>query len=131
MLDAPCNRCKVPTGVPAKYGMVHSRYILYSPYLAGGKSMAATPQETGAVETLRGTIIALVRSDRTDLTARQLGVFLTCYLTEEEQTVRGLAKHLNVAKPAISRALDRLAEADLIKRKTDTTDRRSVLGGRE
>jgi DNA-binding MarR family transcriptional regulator len=94
------------------------------------KSMAVTPQETDAVETLRGTVIALVRSDRTDLTARQLGVFLTCYLTEVEQTVRGLAKHLNVSKPAITRALDRLAESDLIRRKADTTDRRSVLVGR-
>jgi DNA-binding MarR family transcriptional regulator len=54
-------------------------------------------------------------------------VFLTCYLETEAQTVRGLAFRLNVSKPAITRALDRLAEFDLIRRKTDPLDRRSVL----
>jgi DNA-binding MarR family transcriptional regulator len=41
--------------------------------------------------------------------------------------VRGLAAHLNVTKPVISRALDRLSEFDLVRRKKDTMDRRSVL----
>ena len=79
------------------------------------------------VDVLRQTIIALVRREGPDLTARQLGVFLTCYLDEEAQTVRGLAAKLNVSKPAITRALDRLSEFDLLRRKTDPLDRRSVL----
>src|SRR4029077_8639391 len=62
-----------------------------------------------------------------DLTARQLGVFLTCYLEDEPQTVRGLAAKLNVAKPVITRSLDRLSEFELVRRKTDPLDRRSVL----
>lgn len=41
--------------------------------------------------------------------------------------MRGLASALNVSKPAITRALDRLGEFDLIRRKTDPKDRRSVL----
>jgi len=41
--------------------------------------------------------------------------------------MRGLAAKLNVSKPAITRALDRLAEFDLTRRKTDPLDRRSVL----
>jgi DNA-binding MarR family transcriptional regulator len=41
--------------------------------------------------------------------------------------VRGLAAALNVSKPAITRALDRLGELDLARRKTDPQDRRSVL----
>ena len=45
-------------------------------------------------------------------------MFLTCYLDDEAQTVRGLAAKLNVAKPAITRALDRLSEFDLVRRKT-------------
>ncbi len=69
----------------------------------------------------------LVRRDGPDLSARQLGVFLTCYLDPEAQTVRGLAAKLGVSKPAITRALDRLTEFDLVKRKTDPLDRRSVL----
>ena len=79
------------------------------------------------VEVLREAIVALVRRDGPDLTARQLGVFLTCYLEDQAQTVRGLAAKLEVAKPAITRALDRLSEFDLVRRKTDPLDRRSVL----
>ncbi|HYC05033.1 MAG TPA: MarR family transcriptional regulator, partial [Azospirillaceae bacterium] len=58
---------------------------------------------------------------------RQLGVFLTVYLSEGPHTVRGLAAALNVSKPAITRALDRLGELDLARRKVDPADRRSVL----
>ena len=76
---------------------------------------------------LASVITALVRSDQRDLSARQLGVFLICYLESEAQTVRGLASRLGVAKPAITRVLDRLAEFDLVQRKQDPLDRRSVM----
>jgi DNA-binding MarR family transcriptional regulator len=76
---------------------------------------------------LRDTVVALVRRDGIDLSARQLGVFLTCYLNDGPHTVRGLASGLNVSKPAITRALDRLGELDLARRKVDPLDRRSVL----
>ena len=79
------------------------------------------------VKTLRDTIVSLVRGEGPDLSARQLAVFLTCYLDESGQTVRGLAASLNVSKPAITRALDRLGELDLARRKVDPLDRRSVL----
>ena len=78
--------------------------------------------------TVRGECIGpLVRRDGPDLSARQLGVFLTCYLHDGAHTVRGLAADLNVSKPAITRALDRLGELDLARRKVDPADRRSVL----
>ena len=76
---------------------------------------------------LRDTVVSLVRRDGPDLSARQLGVFLTVYLAEGPHTVRGLAAELNVSKPAITRALDRLGELDLARRKLDPMDRRSVL----
>ena len=79
------------------------------------------------VDALRQTIVAFVRRDGPDMSARQMGVFLTSYLEAEAQTVRGLAANLNVSKPAITRALDRLSEFDLVRRKTDPLDRRSVL----
>jgi DNA-binding MarR family transcriptional regulator len=85
------------------------------------------PVSDAQVGLLRDTIVALVRRDGADLSARQLGVFLTCYLNEGSHTVRGLAADLNVSKPAITRALDRLGELDLARRKIDPTDRRSVL----
>ena len=89
--------------------------------------MSATDDTENLVGTLRGTVVALVRRDGPDLSARQLAVLLTCYLESESQTVRGLAATLDVSKPAITRALDRLAEFDLVRRKTDPADRRSVL----
>ena len=39
----------------------------------------------------------------------------------------GQAAKLNVSRPAITRALDRLSEFDLVRRKTDPLDKRSVL----
>ena len=88
---------------------------------------AATPVSDQMVGILRDTIVALVRRDGPDLSARQLGVFLTCYLNDGAHTVRGLAQELNVSKPAITRALDRLSELDYVRRKVDPSDRRSVL----
>ena len=88
---------------------------------------APAPASDQMIGTLRDTIVSLVRRDGPDLSARQLGVFLTCYLDESGQTVRGLALDLNVSKPAITRALDRLGELDLARRKVDPADRRSVL----
>ena len=89
--------------------------------------MATAPTADQLVGIMRDTVVALVRRDGPDLSARQLGVFLTCYLQDGAHTVRGLAAGLNVSKPAITRALDRLGELDLARRKVDPMDRRSVL----
>lgn len=89
--------------------------------------MSSQPDADRLVGILRDTVVSLVRRDGPDLSARQLGVFLTVYLSEGPHTVRGLAAELNVSKPAITRALDRLGELDLARRKLDPMDRRSVL----
>ena len=89
--------------------------------------MPVTTSPDDLINIFRDTVVALVRRDGADLSARQLGVLLTVYLTEGPHTVRGLAATLNVSKPAITRALDRLGELDLARRKTDPADRRSVL----
>lgn len=80
-----------------------------------------------ALDLWRGAIVESVRRDAPDLSARQMALLLTVYLTTPPHTVRGLALTLNVSKPAITRALDRLSEFGLVKRKVDDTDRRSVL----
>ncbi len=80
-----------------------------------------------ALQVWRGAIVESVRRDGPDLSARQMAVVLTVYLTTPPHTVRGLAHDLNVSKPAITRALDRLSELGLVKRKIDEADRRSVL----
>lgn len=80
-----------------------------------------------ALDLWRGAIVESVRRDAPDLSARQMALLLTVYLTTPPHTVRGLAQSLNVSKPAVSRALDRLGDLGLVKRKLDETDRRSVL----
>ena len=80
---------------------------------------------------LMRTMVSSVAADGPDLTARQLAVFLKVYLEPgAEHTVRGLAAELNVSKPAITRALDRLEEHDFTRRQTDPKDRRSVIARR-
>lgn len=56
-----------------------------------------------------------------------MALLLSVYLTPPPHTVRGLAELLNVSKPAITRAVNRLSELGMVKRKTDEDDRRSVL----
>lgn len=72
-------------------------------------------------------IISLVRDDGRDLSLRQLAVLAVCIDAKQPQTVRGLAKHLGIAKPAVTRAADRLEAAKFVRRKPDPGDRRSVL----
>jgi DNA-binding MarR family transcriptional regulator len=86
--------------------------------------MAHSPR---LIEILRDTTIATVRRDGPDLTARQLAVVLLCSLNDPPHTVRGLATTLRVAKPAITRAADRLEQLGLTRRAADKRDRRSVL----
>jgi DNA-binding MarR family transcriptional regulator len=82
------------------------------------------------VDILRQTVAAFVRGELRDLAARELAVFLICYLTNAKQTVRGLATALRIGRPAITRALDRLEELGLAQRQPEKADRRSVLVSR-
>ncbi|MCC6735743.1 MAG: MarR family transcriptional regulator [Bauldia sp.] len=69
----------------------------------------------------------LVRSDQPDLSSRQQAVLLTVYLEPPPHTVRGLARKLNVTKPAITRALDTMGRLGLLTRRRDEADRRNVM----
>jgi len=79
------------------------------------------------LDTLCRSIVQLVRRKGPDLSARQLAIFLACYLDREAYTVRGLAAKLNASKPDVRRALDRLMEFDLVRRKDDPSDRHSIV----
>jgi DNA-binding MarR family transcriptional regulator len=68
-----------------------------------------------------------VRRDGPDLSARQMAIVLQVYMDDGPHTVRGLAADLNVSKPAISRALDRLQALGFVRRQKDPDDRRSIL----
>ncbi|NQV48067.1 MAG: MarR family transcriptional regulator [Rhodospirillaceae bacterium] len=84
-------------------------------------------EELQALDIWRRAIVDSVRRDAPDLSARQMALLLTVYLTESPHTVRGLAETLKISKPAVTRALDRLSEFGMVRRKPDETDRRSVL----
>jgi len=90
----------------------------------------ATSPHSRLPQILRDTVVSLVRREGPDLTARQLAVMLISYLEDGPHTVRGLAARLNVAKPAITRALDRLEQFDLAHRRQDPRDRRSIVVAR-
>lgn len=79
------------------------------------------------LELWRHALVASVRADTPDLSARQMALMLSVYLREGPHTVRGLAKDLNISKPAVSRALDRLGELGYVRRVRDELDRRNVI----
>lgn len=72
-------------------------------------------------------MLAQVRDDDPDLTTRQMAILLTIYLDPPPHTVRGLAAHLDVTKPVITRALDTMGTMGLVARRRDERDRRNVL----
>ena len=80
-----------------------------------------------ALELWRHALTAAVRREAPDLSSRQIALLLTIYLTPPPHTVRGLSSALQISKPAVTRALDRLGELGLTRRAVDTSDRRNVL----
>jgi DNA-binding MarR family transcriptional regulator len=90
----------------------------------------STPEPPQALlHGLRAAVVGEV-STRNDLSLRQMAVMLVIYLTGDPQTVRGLARHLNVSRPAVSMVLDCLSELGLVGRRVDPADRRSVFAVR-
>ena len=83
--------------------------------------------EREGLELWRRAVTASVRSDAPDLTARQQAILMTIALTPGPHTMRGLAEHLNIAKPAVTRALDALSRLDFIRRIKDDTDLRNIF----
>lgn len=86
--------------------------------------MAMTQRQ--ALDLWRCALTDYVRSDESDMTARQQAVLMTVALTPGPHTVRGLSGHLNIAKPAVTRALDVLEKNQFIRRIPDENDLRSV-----
>src|SRR5580658_1849751 len=80
-----------------------------------------------SLELWRHALVASVRGETPDLSARQMALILSVYLGDGPHTVRGLAQALRISKPAVSRALDRLGELGYVRRQRDDLDRRNVL----
>ena len=79
-----------------------------------------------ALDLWRRSLARAMAGDTADLTQRQLALLLTVYLTPPPHTVRGLAAQLDISKPAVTRALDRLQALGFAKRKPEPSDRRGI-----
>ena len=73
-----------------------------------------------------GSLVDYVRSGEPDLTNRQMALLLLVYLDPGPHTVRGLAHELNVSKPVITRALNRLSALGYLRRERDERDKRNI-----
>ena len=89
--------------------------------------MAVDLPRPQALKLLHDFAHALVIDGEPDLSPRQLAVLLTVYLEPPPHTVRGLAAKLGVTKPVITRALDAMGRLELVTRRRDDADRRSVV----
>lgn len=92
-----------------------------------GPSAAPLLQPSQALALWHSVLVAGLNRALPDLTTRQFALFLEVYLAPPPHTVRGLAKTLNMSKPAVTRAVDRLEKLDFVRRKTDEQDKRSIL----
>lgn len=87
----------------------------------------------GSFEQLGGwmrTLIDYVRSGEPDLTNRQMALTMIVYVLPGPHTVRGLAETLNVSKPVITRALNKLSALGYLRRERDAADRRNIFVAR-
>ncbi len=75
-------------------------------------------------------VLESVRSESPDLSARQMAILLSVYLSPPPHTVKNLSEKLGVTKPAITRALDTMGQLGLLKRIRDPEDKRNVLVSR-
>ncbi len=75
-------------------------------------------------------LVDYVRSGEPDLTNRQMALLLVVYLRPGPHTVRGLARALNVSKPVVTRALNRLGTLGYLRRQRDDSDKRNIFVAR-
>jgi DNA-binding MarR family transcriptional regulator len=76
------------------------------------------------------TLVDYVRSGEPDLTNRQMALMMKVYVEPGPHTVRGLAEALNVSKPVITRALNKLSALSYLRRERDVADRRNIFVAR-
>ncbi len=93
---------------------------------ATGNEMQPTRQGDGLISWM-GTMVRYVRSGQPDLTNRQMAMMMLIYADPDPSTVRGLAHKLSVAKPVVTRALNRLGQLGFVRRERDMSDRRNVF----
>jgi DNA-binding MarR family transcriptional regulator len=94
-----------------------SRVNAISPAVAGPEALSSW----------MNTLVDYVRSGEPDLTNRQMALLMLVYLQPGPHTVRGLARALNVSKPVVTRALNRLGTLGYLRRQRDDSDKRNIF----
>ena len=84
----------------------------------------------GTLDEWMRTLVDYVRSGEPDLTNRQMALLLVVYLKPGPHTVRGLAAVLNVSKPVVTRALNKLGTLGYLRRQRDENDKRNIFVAR-
>ncbi len=79
-----------------------------------------------ALSIWKDTLFDVVCRGDEDLSNRQMAIFLIVYMNPAPHTVKLLSSNLNISKPAVTRALDKLSELGFIKRKISEKDNRIV-----
>lgn len=90
-------------------------------------SGAAQPKARPEAVSWMNALVDYVRSGQPDLTNRQMALLLVAYMRPGPHTVRGLARELNVSKPVITRALNRLGALGYLRRQRDQNDKRNIF----
>jgi DNA-binding MarR family transcriptional regulator len=98
-----------------------------APPSSSGPGAVPLPQPGQLLALWHNVLVAALNCSLPDLTSRQFALFLQVYLAPPPHTVRGLARTLNMSKPAVTRAVDRLEKLEFVRRKTDEADKRSIL----
>jgi len=86
--------------------------------------MASQPMRS--LEMLHRVSTDTVRAADVDLTSRQFALLLAIFMRPGPHAVRELARHLDLPKPAVTRALDTLERQGFVRRKKDREDKRDV-----
>lgn len=89
--------------------------------------MTILPDGRDRLSEWRHALLRYVKSGYPDLTNRQMALLLVVGREGGLYTVRGLAARLGVSKPVVTRALNSLTGLELVKRRIDERDRRSVF----
>ncbi|TCP94343.1 MarR family protein [Sphingomonas sp. PP-CE-1A-559] len=91
---------------------------------------AVASMAANTLSTWMTALVDYVRSGEPDLTNRQMALLLLVYLKPGPHTVRGLARALNVSKPVVTRALNRLGALGYLRRQRDDSDKRNIFVAR-
>ena len=101
------------------------RPMTWSP---GWHDVATAQMASKPLSTWMTALVDYVRSGEPDLTNRQMALLLMLvYLNPGPHTVRGLARALNVSKPVVTRALNRLGALGYLRRQRDDSDKRNIF----